>query len=170
MRRRFRTSTGAERARVARDADSYLHLPLVAGIVEFALELEMTLSRPGIRPSDGSCSRPSTSRVGDALHVRHISRSTRVRLHRSRSPATAPTTRGVPRTSAALAASGCGPLSILTARWTPPRLGVVARSVASAVPAERAAALARSTQAGRFTATSSKPFWRRCVSGSDRPV
>jgi low temperature requirement protein LtrA len=49
VRRRFRASTGAERARLARDAYSYLHLPLVAGIVLFAFGLEMTLSRPGER-------------------------------------------------------------------------------------------------------------------------
>jgi low temperature requirement protein LtrA len=49
VRRRFRASTGAERARLARDAYSYLHLPLAAGIVLFAFGLEMTLSRPGER-------------------------------------------------------------------------------------------------------------------------
>ena len=35
------------RARLARDAYSYLHLPLVGGIVLFAFGLETTLRRPG---------------------------------------------------------------------------------------------------------------------------
>jgi low temperature requirement protein LtrA len=38
---------GAERARLERDAYSYLHLPMVAGIVLFAFGLEETLGHPG---------------------------------------------------------------------------------------------------------------------------
>jgi low temperature requirement protein LtrA len=37
---------GVERARLARDAYSYLHLPLVAGVVFFAFGLETTLHHP----------------------------------------------------------------------------------------------------------------------------
>jgi low temperature requirement protein LtrA len=42
-RRRLMQATGLERARLARDAYSYLHLPMVAGIVLFALGLRTTL-------------------------------------------------------------------------------------------------------------------------------
>jgi low temperature requirement protein LtrA len=49
VRRRFRATTGIDRARLARDAYSYLHLPLVAGIVLFAFGLETTLNHPGTR-------------------------------------------------------------------------------------------------------------------------
>ena len=51
-RRRLIQATGVERARLARDAYSYLHLPMVAGIVLFALGLRTTLHH-----------------VGDALHT-----------------------------------------------------------------------------------------------------
>jgi low temperature requirement protein LtrA len=46
VRRSFRATRGADRARLARDAYSYLHLPLVGGIVLFAFGLETTLRRP----------------------------------------------------------------------------------------------------------------------------
>ena len=49
VRSRLAAVTGADRARLARDAYSYLHLPLVAGIVLFAFGLEATLSHPGER-------------------------------------------------------------------------------------------------------------------------
>lgn len=49
VRRRFRGLAGIDRARLARDAYSYLHLPLVGGIVLFAFGLETTLSHPGER-------------------------------------------------------------------------------------------------------------------------
>jgi low temperature requirement protein LtrA len=42
-RRRLMQASGVERARLARDAYSYLHLPMVAGIVLFALGLKTTL-------------------------------------------------------------------------------------------------------------------------------
>jgi low temperature requirement protein LtrA len=42
-RRRLMDSTGAERARLARDAYTYLHFPMIAGIVLFAFGLETTL-------------------------------------------------------------------------------------------------------------------------------
>ncbi len=42
-RRRLMQATGTERARLARDAYSYLHLPMVAGIVLFAFGLRTTL-------------------------------------------------------------------------------------------------------------------------------
>ena len=44
---RLTEATGAERAVLARDLYSYLHLPMVAGIVLFALGLEETLAHAG---------------------------------------------------------------------------------------------------------------------------
>jgi low temperature requirement protein LtrA len=56
---RLAEARGAERAALARDMFSYLHLPLVAGIVLFALGLEVTLAhvdRPlGTVPAVGLC-------------------------------------------------------------------------------------------------------------------
>jgi low temperature requirement protein LtrA len=46
-RRRLVQASGVERARVARDSYSYLHLPMVAGIVLFALGLKTTLRHVG---------------------------------------------------------------------------------------------------------------------------
>jgi low temperature requirement protein LtrA len=40
-------STGIERARLARDAYSYLHLPMIAGIVLFAFGLKTTIRHVG---------------------------------------------------------------------------------------------------------------------------
>jgi low temperature requirement protein LtrA len=45
--RRLARSVGAERGELARDAFSYLHLPMVTGILLFALALRLTLERPG---------------------------------------------------------------------------------------------------------------------------
>ena len=44
---RLAEATGVERARLARDAYNYLHLPMVAGIVLFALGLKTTLGDVG---------------------------------------------------------------------------------------------------------------------------
>ena len=46
-RRRLLEATGLDRARLARDAYNYLHLPLVAGIVLFALGLKTTIGDVG---------------------------------------------------------------------------------------------------------------------------
>ncbi|MDQ3896834.1 MAG: low temperature requirement protein A [Actinomycetota bacterium] len=46
-RRRFREASGLEQARLARDAYGYVHFPMVAGVVLFALGLEETLAHPG---------------------------------------------------------------------------------------------------------------------------
>ncbi len=46
-RRRLVQASGIERARLARDAYSYLHLPMVTGIVLFAYGLQATLHHPG---------------------------------------------------------------------------------------------------------------------------
>jgi low temperature requirement protein LtrA len=46
-RRRLMEASGVERARLARDAYGYLHLPMVAGIVLFAFGLETTLHHVG---------------------------------------------------------------------------------------------------------------------------
>jgi low temperature requirement protein LtrA len=45
--RRFRRATGHERALIARDSYTYLHLPMVAGIVLFALGVKQTLKHVG---------------------------------------------------------------------------------------------------------------------------
>jgi len=47
VRRRLAEARGIERARIARDSFSYLHLPMVAGIVLFALGLETTIDHTG---------------------------------------------------------------------------------------------------------------------------
>jgi low temperature requirement protein LtrA len=47
VRRRLADATGEDRARLARDAYSYLHLPMVAGIVLFALGLKETIRDVG---------------------------------------------------------------------------------------------------------------------------
>jgi low temperature requirement protein LtrA len=46
-RRRLMQASGLERARLARDSYSYLHLPMLAGIVLFALGLKTTLHHVG---------------------------------------------------------------------------------------------------------------------------
>ena len=46
-RRRLLDASGGERARLARGSNGYLHLPMVAGIVLFALGLKTTLSQVG---------------------------------------------------------------------------------------------------------------------------
>src|SRR5204862_6635579 len=46
-RRRLVEASGLERAQLARDAYNYLHLPMVAGIVLFALGLKTTLGHVG---------------------------------------------------------------------------------------------------------------------------
>lgn len=46
-RRRLLQARGLEQARIARDSYAYLHLPMVAGIVLFALGLETTLHHVG---------------------------------------------------------------------------------------------------------------------------
>jgi low temperature requirement protein LtrA len=45
--RRFRRAVGRDRVRIARDSYTYLHLPMVAGIVLFALGVEQTLEHTG---------------------------------------------------------------------------------------------------------------------------
>jgi low temperature requirement protein LtrA len=83
-RTRLREATGVEQARLARDAYSYLHLPMVAGIVLFALGLKTTLGHVGDEldtvPAVGLCG-------GVALyllaHIAFLFRATR-RLFRRR--------------------------------------------------------------------------------------
>ncbi|HWI72444.1 MAG TPA: low temperature requirement protein A, partial [Baekduia sp.] len=45
--RRFRRATGLERVLIARDSYTYLHLPMVAGIILFSLGVKKTLPHPG---------------------------------------------------------------------------------------------------------------------------
>jgi low temperature requirement protein LtrA len=45
--RRFRRATGLDRVLIARDSYTYLHLPMVAGIILFSLGVKKTLPHPG---------------------------------------------------------------------------------------------------------------------------
>jgi low temperature requirement protein LtrA len=74
-RKRLQITTGIERARLARDADTYLHLPLVAGIVFLrsvcgrASPTSPSRSHPCPRPhwpAGSRCSSPRTSPTGGA--------------------------------------------------------------------------------------------------------
>jgi low temperature requirement protein LtrA len=47
LQRRLSATSGAHRVRLARDAYSYLHLPMIAGIVLFALGLKKTIEEVG---------------------------------------------------------------------------------------------------------------------------
>jgi low temperature requirement protein LtrA len=64
---------GVEQARLARDAYSYLHLPMVAGIVLFALGLKTTLGDVGEHlatvPAVGLCGGAALYLVAHRLHV-----------------------------------------------------------------------------------------------------
>jgi low temperature requirement protein LtrA len=57
--RRFRRATGLERVLIARDSYTYLHLPMVAGIILFSLGVKKTLAHVGdpleIVPAVGLC-------------------------------------------------------------------------------------------------------------------
>jgi low temperature requirement protein LtrA len=68
-RRRLKQTSGAEQARLARDAYSYLHLPMVAGIVLFAFGLKVTIGNTGeeldIVPALGLCGGAALYLLGD---------------------------------------------------------------------------------------------------------
>jgi low temperature requirement protein LtrA len=53
--RRLSAAQGEERARLARDSYSYLHLPMVAGIIFVALGVKQTLSHVGGSAGDDLC-------------------------------------------------------------------------------------------------------------------
>ena len=77
-RARLLQASGAEQARLARDAYSYLHLPMVAGIVLFALGLKTTLGHVG----DELDTIPALGLCGGAVlyliaHVAFLVRTTR---------------------------------------------------------------------------------------------
>jgi low temperature requirement protein LtrA len=112
VRGRFGATRGADRARLARDAYAYLHLPLVGGIVLFAFGLEATLSRPGERLQTV----PAVALCGGAAlyllaHVAVLRRSTR-RLFRRRTWGTAALVVLIP---AALYAPALAALALVTA-------------------------------------------------------
>ena len=69
--------SGVEQARVARDSYSYLHLPMVAGIVLFAFGLETTLGHLGEKletvPAVGLCGGAALYLLG---HVAFLFRTT----------------------------------------------------------------------------------------------
>jgi low temperature requirement protein LtrA len=87
---RLMQASGLEQARLARDAYNYLHLPMVAGIVLFALGLKTTLGQIGdaldIVPAVGLCG-------GAALYevIRYRAARVRVRHLSSRRDREAPT-------------------------------------------------------------------------------
>jgi low temperature requirement protein LtrA len=76
-RTRLVQASGAEQSRLARDAYSYLHLPMVAGIVLFALGLKTTLGHFGDEldtvPAVGLCSGAALYLLG---HVAFLFRTT----------------------------------------------------------------------------------------------
>ena len=76
-RRRLMQVSGVEQARVARDSYSYLHLPMVAGIVLFAFGLETTLGHLGEKletvPAVGLCGGAALYLLG---HVAFLFRTT----------------------------------------------------------------------------------------------
>ena len=76
-RRRLMQVSGVEQARVARDSYSYLHLPMVAGIVLFAFGLQTTLGQLGEKletvPAVGLCGGAALYLLG---HVAFLFRTT----------------------------------------------------------------------------------------------
>ena len=46
--RRLRAASPAEQVTIARDSFTYMHLPMVAGIVVFAVGAKKTLAHPGL--------------------------------------------------------------------------------------------------------------------------
>jgi low temperature requirement protein LtrA len=76
-RTRLMQASGAAQARLARDAYSYLHLPMVAGIVLFALGLKTTLAHVGEElatvPAVGLCGGAALSLLA---HIAFLLRST----------------------------------------------------------------------------------------------
>jgi low temperature requirement protein LtrA len=83
-RTRLVQASGVEQARLARDAYSYLHLPMVAGIVLFALGLKTTLDHVGepldTVPAVGLCGGVALYLLG---HIAFLFRTTR-RIFRRR--------------------------------------------------------------------------------------
>jgi low temperature requirement protein LtrA len=76
-RRRLAQASGLEQARLARDAYGYLHFPMIAGIVLFALGLEQTLAHVGEVldpvPAVGLCGGAALYMLG---HVAFLYRTT----------------------------------------------------------------------------------------------
>jgi low temperature requirement protein LtrA len=76
-RRRLTQASGVEQARLARDSYSYLHLPMVAGIVLFALGLKITIRHVGedldTVPAVGLCGGAALYLLG---HVAFLVRTT----------------------------------------------------------------------------------------------
>jgi low temperature requirement protein LtrA len=76
-RRRLTEARGVERAQLARDSYSYLHLPLVAGIVLFAFGLKTTLGHAGDEldtvPAVGLCGGAALYLLG---HIAFLYRTT----------------------------------------------------------------------------------------------
>jgi low temperature requirement protein LtrA len=76
-RRRLMQASGLEQARLARDSYGYLHLPMVAGIVLFALGLETTLGHVGEAldtvPAVGLCGGAALYLLG---HIAFLFRTT----------------------------------------------------------------------------------------------
>jgi low temperature requirement protein LtrA len=111
-RRRLRQATGVEQARLARDSYGYLHLPMVAGIVLFALGLETTLDHVGRTldtvPAVGLCGGAALYLLG---HVAFLFRATG-RIFRRRTVGAAVLLALIP---AALAVPALAALALVTA-------------------------------------------------------
>src|SRR5205807_39511 len=77
-RRRLAQAVGLERARIARDAYTYLHLPMTAGIVLFAFALKTTLhhvdAELAVVPAIALCGGTALYLLG---HVAFLYRTTR---------------------------------------------------------------------------------------------
>jgi low temperature requirement protein LtrA len=111
-RTRLVQASGVEQARLARDAYSYLHLPMVAGIVLFALGLKTTLDHVGepldTVPAVGLCGGVALYLLG---HIAFLFRTTR-RIFRRRTLGAAVLLALIP---AAVAIPALGALALVSA-------------------------------------------------------
>lgn len=83
--RRLSRASGSERARIARDAYSYLHLPMIVGIVLLALGLKKALAHPGdhlhLIPAIALCAGPAIYLLGlIGFRLRNVRTLSRPRL------------------------------------------------------------------------------------------
>jgi low temperature requirement protein LtrA len=106
-------TSGIEQARLARDSYSYLHLPMVAGIVLFALGLKTTLGHSG----DNLDTVPAVGLCGGAAlyllaHIGFLFRTTR-RIFRRRSIAAVVLLAVVPAALAIPALAALGVVSVV---------------------------------------------------------
>jgi low temperature requirement protein LtrA len=112
-RRRLGEATGVEQARLARDAYSYLHLPMVAGIVLFAFGLKTTLGHVGDEldtvPAVGLCGGAALYLLG---HIAFLFRATR-RVFRRRTAGAVVLLALIPAATAIPALAALGLVSVV---------------------------------------------------------